>query len=30
VQSIFEQIRQFAAEDGMSVRLIEQNVRAAL
>jgi branched-chain amino acid transport system ATP-binding protein len=30
VQSIFEQIRQFAAEDGMSVLLIEQNVRAAL
>jgi branched-chain amino acid transport system ATP-binding protein len=30
VQSIFQQIRQFAAEDGTSVLLIEQNVRAAL
>jgi branched-chain amino acid transport system ATP-binding protein len=30
VQSIFQQIRQFAQEDGMSVLLIEQNVRAAL
>ena len=30
VQSIFQQIRQFAQEDGMSVLLVEQNVRAAL
>lgn len=30
VQSIFQQIRQFAVEDGMSVLLVEQNVRAAL
>jgi branched-chain amino acid transport system ATP-binding protein len=30
VQSIFQQIRQFATEDGMSVLLVEQNVRAAL
>jgi branched-chain amino acid transport system ATP-binding protein len=30
VQSIFQQIRQFAADDGMSVVLVEQNVRAAL
>ena len=30
VQSIFQQIRQFAREDGMSVLLVEQNVRAAL
>ena len=30
VQSIFQQIKQFAAEDGMSVLLVEQNVRAAL
>jgi len=30
VQSIFQQIRQFAADDGTSVVLVEQNVRAAL
>ena len=30
VQSIFQQIRQFAEADGMSVVLVEQNVRAAL
>lgn len=30
VQSILQQIRQFALEDGMSVLLVEQNVRAAL
>ncbi len=30
VQSILQQIRQFAQEDGMSVLLVEQNVRAAL
>jgi branched-chain amino acid transport system ATP-binding protein len=30
VQSIFQQIRQFAQEDGLSVLLVEQNVRAAL
>lgn len=30
VQDIFGQIRRFAAEDGMSVLLVEQNVRAAL
>lgn len=30
VQSIFQQIRQLAEEDGMSVLLVEQNVRAAL
>jgi branched-chain amino acid transport system ATP-binding protein len=30
VQSILHQIRQFAQEDGMSVLLVEQNVRAAL
>ena len=30
VQSIFQQIKEFAAEDGMSVLLVEQNVRAAL
>ncbi len=30
VQSIFQQIKQFAADDGMSVVLVEQNVRAAL
>lgn len=30
VQSIFEQIREFAREDGTSVLLVEQNVRAAL
>lgn len=30
VQSIFAQIRRFADEDGMSVLLVEQNVRAAL
>lgn len=30
VQSIFQQIRQFAQDDGMSVLLVEQNVRAAL
>jgi branched-chain amino acid transport system ATP-binding protein len=30
VQSIFQQIKQFAADDGMSVLLVEQNVRAAL
>jgi branched-chain amino acid transport system ATP-binding protein len=27
---IFQQIRQFAVEDGMPVLLVEQNVRAAL
>jgi branched-chain amino acid transport system ATP-binding protein len=30
VQSILQQIRQFAQQDGMSVLLVEQNVRAAL
>jgi len=30
VQSIFSQIQQFAREDGTSVLLVEQNVRAAL
>jgi branched-chain amino acid transport system ATP-binding protein len=30
VQSIFQQIRQFAVESDMSVLLVEQNVRAAL
>jgi branched-chain amino acid transport system ATP-binding protein len=30
VQSIFQQIRQFAVDDGTSVVLVEQNVRAAL
>jgi branched-chain amino acid transport system ATP-binding protein len=30
VQSIFQQIQQFAREDGRSVRIVEQNVRAAL
>jgi len=30
VQSIFQQIRQLAVEDGASVLLVEQNVRAAL
>lgn len=30
VQSIFQQIQQFAREDGMSVLIVEQNVRAAL
>jgi branched-chain amino acid transport system ATP-binding protein len=30
VQSIFATIRQFAEEDGMSVLVVEQNVRAAL
>jgi len=30
VQSIFEHIQQFAREDGLSVLLVEQNVRAAL
>lgn len=30
VQSIFQQIKQFATQDGMSVLLVEQNVRAAL
>lgn len=30
VQSIFDHIRQFALEDGLSVLLVEQNVRAAL
>ena len=30
VQSILQQIRRFAEEDGLSVLLVEQNVRAAL
>ena len=30
VQSIFQVIRDFAQQDGMSVLLVEQNVRAAL
>ncbi|HEU0114600.1 MAG TPA: hypothetical protein VFQ80_07985 [Thermomicrobiales bacterium] len=30
VQSIFDQIARFAREDGMSILLVEQNVRAAL
>lgn len=30
VQNIFQQIRQLAQEDGLSVLLVEQNVRAAL
>lgn len=30
VQSIFQQIKQFAEDDGMAVLLVEQNVKAAL
>ncbi len=30
VQSIFDQIKRFAIEDGLSILLVEQNVRAAL